>query len=68
MSQYFDQKNLNQIQKALKGVGLTADEERTVRWLSGWDLYTTKNIVSIIEKAWQAGPLQSEDQRHAAEI
>ena len=67
MSQYIDQEHLNQIQNVLKGVGLTADEERTIRYLSIEETYTIRNIVSIIAKARQAGPLQSGDQRHAGE-
>ncbi|MDE7244359.1 MAG: hypothetical protein K2O18_10360 [Oscillospiraceae bacterium] len=61
MSQYIDQEHLNQIQNILKGVGLTADEERTIRYLSIEETYTVRNIVSIIAKARQAGPIHSEN-------
>ena len=67
MSQYIDQEHLNQIQNILKGVDLTADEERTIRYLSIEETYTIRNIVSIIAKARQAGPLQFGDQCHVAE-
>ena len=32
-------------------VGLTADEQRTLIWLAGWDEYTIENILSAIRKA-----------------
>ncbi len=32
-------------------VGLTADEERTLIWLAGWDEYTIENVLSAIRKA-----------------
>lgn len=35
-------------------VGLTADEERTLIWLAGWDEYTIENVLSAILKAMAA--------------
>ena len=32
-------------------VELTADEERTLIWLAGWDEYTIENVLSAIRKA-----------------
>ena len=35
-------------------VGLTADEERILVWLAGWDEYTIENVLSAIRKAMAA--------------
>lgn len=46
--------NLERLQSSLKAVELTADEQKTLTWLAGWDSHTTENVVSIISKARQA--------------
>ena len=35
-------------------VELTVDEERTLKWLAGWDEYTIENVLSAIRKAMAA--------------
>ena len=35
-------------------VELTADGEKTLRWLAGWDEYTIENVLSVIRKAMEA--------------
>lgn len=43
--------DLNEI---FREVGLTADEERILIWLAGWDEYTIENVLSAIRKAMAA--------------
>lgn len=43
--------DLNEI---FREVGLTADEERILIWLAGWDEYTIENVLSAIRRAMAA--------------
>lgn len=41
---------IEKLRKAVSGVELTQEEERTLMWLSEWEDSSIDNIVSIIEK------------------
>lgn len=41
---------LQNLLEALEGIDLTDDEQKIIKWLAGWDLYTVANIVTIVEK------------------
>lgn len=38
------------LDKALEGIDLTEDEGRLIKWIAGWDLWTVRQFVQIIEK------------------
>lgn len=38
------------IKKALKGIALTEEEDRLIKWIAGWDLWTVQQLVQIIKK------------------
>lgn len=44
------EKNFNNLLKAIGDVEITNKEGRTLVWLSGWSTETIDNICSIIEK------------------
>ena len=41
---------------ALDGVVISAAEQRTLEWLTGWEEDTVKNLAAVITRARQAGP------------
>ena len=43
-------KRIEKLKKAVSGVKLTQEEEKTLMWLSEWEDSSVDNIVSIIEK------------------
>lgn len=45
-----EQKNINQLNKVLKGVELSPEEERILLWLCGWETSTVKSICSVLER------------------
>ncbi len=49
--QDYDKTYLERLQAATVGIDLTAGEERTLKWLSGWEASTVDNVAHIIEKA-----------------
>lgn len=49
--QDYDKTYLERLQAATAGIDLTAGEERTLKWLAGWDAPTVDNVAHIIEKA-----------------
>lgn len=61
--QNYDKTYLERLQAATNGIDLTAGEERTLKWLSGWDAPTVDNVSHIIEKARGArtGELTQQD-------
>jgi len=38
------------LKKALEGIELTEEENRLVKWIAGWDLWTVQQALQIIEK------------------
>ena len=44
------EKNFNNLLKAIGDVEITNKEGRTLVWLSGWSTETVDNICSIVEK------------------
>lgn len=38
------------LKKALKGIALTEDENKLIKWIAGWDLWTVQQFVQIIKK------------------
>ncbi len=38
------------IKKALKGIALTEEEDRLIKWIAGWDLWTMQQFLQIIIK------------------
>lgn len=44
------EKQIKKFNDILQGVSLTADEERTLLWLAGWEETTIDNILSLMEK------------------
>lgn len=61
--QDYDKTYLERLQTATTGIDLTAVEERTLKWLAGWDAPTVGNVARIIEKArgTRAGELTQQD-------
>lgn len=49
--QDYDKEFLERLQAATIGIDLTSREERTLKWLAGWDAPTVDNVAHIIEKA-----------------
>lgn len=54
--QDYDKTYLERLQAATTGIDLTAGEERTLKWLAGWDAPTVDNVAHIINKARGAAP------------
>jgi len=46
-----EKKNIDMLNEALGDIELTQYEERSLLWLSGWELSTVKNIISAFKKA-----------------
>ena len=44
------EKKMNMLKRILKGVELSCDELQFLKWLSGWDIWTVQQMVSIIKK------------------
>lgn len=61
--QDYDKTYLERLQAATAGIDLTAGEERTLKWLSGWEASTVDNVAHIIDKAraQRAGELTRQD-------
>lgn len=45
----WEQENYDKLRAAL-GIDVTEKEDRTLRWLAGWDHTTIKNLVSIFQR------------------
>lgn len=41
---------LKVLQKSLEGIELTVEEDRFIKWISGWDLWTVHILAQIIVK------------------
>lgn len=50
----YDKASFSRLKTAVIGLGLTELEERTLKWIAGWDKSTVDNVVSIIMKAREA--------------
>lgn len=50
----YDKSSFEQLKADAIGLGLTEAEERTLKWISGWDKSTVDHVVSIIMKAREA--------------
>lgn len=64
MQDFFDQANLGRLQAATAGIDLTSGEQKTLKWISGWETSTVDNVAHIIEKAKgieKAGELTQDD-------
>lgn len=62
--QDFDQDSLERLQAATAGIDLTSGEQKTLKWISGWETATVDNVAHIIEKAKgteKAGELTQDD-------
>ena len=62
--QDFDQASLERLQAATAGIDLTSGEQKTLKWISGWETSTVDNVAHIIEKAKgteKAGELTQDD-------
>jgi hypothetical protein len=45
----WEQENYDKLKAAL-GIDVTEKEDRTLRWLAGWDHITIENLVSIFQR------------------
>lgn len=57
VNKYFyesETRRIIELNEIFREVGLTADEERILIWLAGWDEYTIENVLSAIRKAMAA--------------
>ena len=45
---------LEGIKKELEGIELTEDEERLIKWIAGWDLWTVQQFRQIIKKCCES--------------
>lgn len=45
----WEQENYDKLRAAL-GIDVTEKEDRTLRWLAGWDHTTIENLVSIFQR------------------
>ena len=45
------------LREPLAGIPLGAYDERTIRWLAGWDLHTVSTVVSLLHRARAAESL-----------
>lgn len=62
--QDYERDALERLQAATHGIDLTAGEERTLKWIAGWEASTVDNVAHIIEKAKgteRAGELTRKD-------
>lgn len=41
---------LEVIEKLFEGIELTAEEDRFIKWIAGWDLWTVQQFLQIIKK------------------
>lgn len=49
--QDFERVSLGRLQAAAAGIDLTSGEQKTLKWISGWETSTVDNVIHIIEKA-----------------
>ena len=49
--QDYEQASLERLQAATAGIDLTSGEQKTLKWISGWETSTVDNVAHIIEKA-----------------
>lgn len=49
--QDYEQASLERLQAAAAGIDLTSGEQKTLKWISGWETSTVDNVARIIEKA-----------------
>ena len=62
--QDFERVSLGRLQVATAGIDLTSGEQKTLKWISGWETSTVDNVAHIIEKAKgteKAGELTQDD-------
>ena len=62
--QDYERDALERLKAATADIDLTTGEERTLKWLSGWEPSTVDNVAHIIEKArgtGRAGELTRKD-------
>lgn len=62
--QDFERVSLGRLQAAAAGIDLTSGEQKTLKWISGWETSTVDNVAHIIEKAKgteKAGELTQDD-------
>ena len=62
--QEYEQASLERLQVATAGIDLTSGEQKTLKWISGWETFTVDNVAHIIEKAKgteKAGELTQDD-------
>lgn len=50
----WEQENYDKL-RAAAGIDVTESEDRTLRWLAGWDNATIENLVSIFRRAKERG-------------
>ena len=43
-------KAMDMINKALEGIEITPDEEKSLIWLSSWELSTIENIIRVFKR------------------
>ncbi|MDO4305138.1 MAG: hypothetical protein Q4D94_14630 [Bacillota bacterium] len=48
------QERLDKLNAVFEGIGLTANEKKTLEWLAGHDQETVENIVSAVNKVKEA--------------
>lgn len=41
---------LKELKEILEGIELTEDEDRLIKWIAGWDLWTMQQFLQIIIK------------------
>lgn len=49
--QDFERDSLERLHAATAGIDLTSGEQKTLKWISGWETSTVDNVAHIIEKA-----------------
>lgn len=47
----FERASLERLQAATASINLTSGEQKTLKWISGWEASTVDNVAHIIEKA-----------------
>ena len=47
---------------SLEGIALTEEEDRLIKWIAGWDLWTVQQFVQIIFKCRMPEPYQKEEE------
>lgn len=50
------------LKKSLEGIALTEEEDRLIKWIAGWDLWTVQQFVQIIFKCRMPEPYQKEEE------